>query len=485
MSNIQNVLQSNQTVLVKGSQLQAELSSEQVGIQLKAGDTLLGTVLSIIENEGGKTVNINVGENVLSAKLQDGMGLREGQTLNFAIKAFSSKNIIITPLFENTSADQSTIKALNAANIAINNDTITMVKEMMEAKLPINIESLQEMNKNLSNFPSTSISTMVEMKSLNIPITGNNVTQYESYKNYEHQVINEMQNILDELPHTFNSMVENGESSAALNLYGSVLKLFTQNNEQNVITSNDGMLVNEKNIQSQAQIQLHPQSESQVHPQERVDVANMPNGGSKILFNENNDNSARFFLSNEFMDNLRNVGLSDDTVNKVINTFKFGNSELAQKELLSEILKSFEASDLTNSIENTAWRKLFLSEDYNKLLKDNVSSQWLLKPEAVENKENIETFYQRLGNQIKHMAETVNNTAGAESKLGQATNNLQNNLDFMNQLNQVFQYVQLPLQMTGQNVHGDLYVYKNRREGCVQAFEVSTEHIEKPGSTNS
>ena len=71
------------------------------------------------------------------------------------------------------------------------------------------------------------------------------------------------------------------------------------------------------------------------------------------------------------------------------------------------------------------------------------------------------------------MAEAVNSSSLANSSLGQAANNLSNNLDFMNQLNQMFQYVQLPLQMTGQDVHGDLYVYRNKHKKMSEDGSVS------------
>ena len=102
-----------------------------------------------------------------------------------------------------------------------------------------------------------------------------------------------------------------------------------------------------------------------------------------------------------------------------------------------------------------------------------MSSQWHLKPLEVGNKENIENLYQRLSNQAKGLTNAITQNLGAESKLAQSANNLQNNLDFMNQLNQMFQYVQLPLQMAGQNVHGDLYVYRNKHKKISEDGSVS------------
>ena len=74
---------------------------------------------------------------------------------------------------------------------------------------------------------------------------------------------------------------------------------------------------------------------------------------------------------------------------------------------------------------------------------------------------------------MKGLSDAIVNTVGSESKLGQAVNNIQNNLDFINQLNQMFQYVQLPLKMAGQDVHGDLFVYRNKHKKMSEDGSVS------------
>ena len=198
MNVINNVSQQN-TVIIDGSRFTDQKAAEKP-LDLKPGSTIQGTVVSVSESEGGERIaTINVGDNVINAKLSDEMGLREGQTLNFSVRSNGASGVTITPLYENTSIDQSTLKALTAAGIEINNDTVQMVKDMMEAGLPIGKDALLEMNKNLSANPNTSISTMVEMKSLGIPINENNIVQYESYKSYEHQVTSAMEDIMNEL----------------------------------------------------------------------------------------------------------------------------------------------------------------------------------------------------------------------------------------------------------------------------------------------
>ena len=94
-------------------------------------------------------------------------------SLGNAASAYNTdnSNAAALKLLQNTSTDQSTLKALTAAGLEITNDTVSMVKEMMTTGLSIDKSSLLEMSKNLSMFPDTSVSTMVEMKSLNIPIS--------------------------------------------------------------------------------------------------------------------------------------------------------------------------------------------------------------------------------------------------------------------------------------------------------------------------
>ena len=491
MNVISNVSQQN-TVVIDGRHFGNQKAEEQP-LELKRGGTIQGKVVSVADGEGGeKIATISVGDNIINAKLSEGMGLREGQTLNFSVRSTGSSGVTITPLYENTSIDQSTLKALTAAGIEINNDTVQMVKDMMEAGLPIGKDALLEMNKNLSTYPNTSISTLVEMKSLGIPINDNNLVQFESYKNYEHQVTSAMEDIMNELPGAFSELTASGNNKAALNLYGSVLKLFSegegQSTSQTQAASAEVPLPNAAEA-AQQQEAVNPESgQAQVQGEKAITDGSQTQTANTVA----NGN----VLSESFIADLKNLGVHEEAIKNYENALKeLGKNpegdnpaaqaklETAQKELLKELSAAFERSDITSDQTAQTWKNVFSNNDYTKLLKDNMSAQWHLKPGEVEKKENVEQLYQRLGNQVKGLTNAIEQHLGAESKLGQTANNLQNNLNFMDQLNQMFQYVQLPLQMAGQNVHGDLYVYKNKHkkvseDGSVSAvLHLDMEHL--------
>ncbi len=478
MSIIGGVTGQNNTLNIDGSSLRGQEVSSQ-SLELKTGSTIQGTVVSISDTTEGKIATINIGDAEISAKLQDGMGLREGQTLNFSVRSASSGSVSITPLYENTSIDQSTLKALTAAGIEINNDSIQMVKDMMSASLPINKDALLEMNKSLNSFPNTSVTTLVEMKSLGIPIDDNNIKQFESYKNYEHQVTSTMESIIEDMPNAFSELMAAGKDTQALDLYGSVLKLFGQEITLSEDAKEAGPISN-----SLVDAEETANSEISKDPSQAVIKEGDVDEAGKAL--QEGAKQSSLELSGRFVDNLRNLGISEKTINTYSEALKeAANLDLsenpgqaakledAQKALLKELAESFEKADMSDPAESAAWKNVFSGKEYTKLLKDNMQSQWHLKPLEVGNKENIENLYQRLSNQAKGLTNAITQNLGAESKLAQSANNLQNNLDFMNQLNQMFQYVQLPLQMAGQNVHGDLYVYRNKHKKMSEDGSVS------------
>lgn len=495
MSSVGNVSQSNM-VQIDGRYLESA-GKEPVAIELKRGSVIKGTIMSVSDTEEGKIANINIGDAVISAKLTDGMGLKEGQTLNFSIRGTSRNGVTLLPLLENTSNLQSTIKALNAAGIEVNDKNIQLVKEMMEHNLPIDKNSLQEMAKNVSAYPDSDITTLVEMKSLNIPINDKNIAQYESYKNYEHQVIGELEEVIDELPKALDGLMENGDSAKAVNIYGSVLKMVTS--EEGTV-SKEGMTVSE----SAKELAGAQEGMAQEEAKEAGNVISSKEAGegtdkAAILENAIKEAMGRESATEEdgiigkdpnamagdsiknFADKLKNVGVNEADINKVLERAQDG--KLSETDLLKSLSQAFEKADLSDKNTLNAWKNIFSDDNFKNLLKDRISEQWLIKPEDVTEKENVDHLYQRLNNQVKNLSNMIQESGLAGTKVATAVNNLQNNLDFMNQINQMFQYIQLPLMMAGQNTHGDLYVYRNKNkkmseDGSVSAIlHLDMEHL--------
>lgn len=132
-------------------------------------------------------------------------------------------------------------------------------------------------------------------------------------------------------------------------------------------------------------------------------------------------------------------------------------------------------------------KRLFSSKEYQMALRSVMEQQWLIKPEELRQEHKVSELYDRLEAQMNQMEHLIR-AAGAEAQsFHTAAADVQSNIEFMNQVNQVYNYVQIPLRLSGQNASSELYVYRNRRnqsdpDGELTAFlHLDLEHL---GSTD-
>lgn len=108
-------------------------------------------------------------------------------------------------------------------------------------------------------------------------------------------------------------------------------------------------------------------------------------------------------------------------------------------------------------------QKLFAGKEFQTIFRSVIEKQWLLQPEELKQEHKVSGLYERLEQQLSQMEEAVRATGSTQNTFLQTASQIHGNLEFMNQMNQIYHYVQLPLKMSGQNANGELYVYANRK----------------------
>lgn len=145
---------------------------------------------------------------------------------------------------------------------------------------------------------------------------------------------------------------------------------------------------------------------------------------------------------------------------KLVNTTKLGYTpDKPVMQLLNE-LKGLLQSDA--NLPKEAMTRLFSSKEFGAVLKDALMQQWTIKPEELTGSDKINKLYEKMSSKLTAMAEMVENTGKDASGFMQLANEVKNNVSFMNQINELYTYVQLPLKMSGQNASGELYVYTKK-----------------------
>lgn len=147
--------------------------------------------------------------------------------------------------------------------------------------------------------------------------------------------------------------------------------------------------------------------------------------------------------------------------------------ELAQAEPEVTLKQSMTAEDFLNTLRDAlkqnqeygfaGMTKLFGSKEFAAILKNRAEKQWLLEPEQLREASKVSDLYERLDHQIKQMENVMKAAGVTQNSFVQTAADIRSNIEFMNQINQVYTYVQLPLKLSGQNASGDLYVYTNKK----------------------
>lgn len=108
-------------------------------------------------------------------------------------------------------------------------------------------------------------------------------------------------------------------------------------------------------------------------------------------------------------------------------------------------------------------QRLLASEPFKNLVKDALEQQWTVKPEKLSGSDQINKLYEKQNSQMNRMADVLKATGQESASFARMVSDIRGNVDFMNQINQAYSYVQIPLKMSGQNASGELYVYTNKK----------------------
>lgn len=89
------------------------------------------------------------------------------------------------------------LKALDTAGIPVNERTVTMVNAMMEEQMSIDKQSLMDMARAVATQPEVDVTTIVQMKKLDIPVTPEMANQFTNYKLDQSAITTQMNNFLN------------------------------------------------------------------------------------------------------------------------------------------------------------------------------------------------------------------------------------------------------------------------------------------------
>ena len=432
------------------------------------GQSVTGEVIE----KNGSDILLAIGKNqMLRAKLDAGIPVEEGQMMTFSIKNASGAKVILSPLYANTGNDPNVSKALQMAGIPENALTGKMVQTMMQEGMSIDRDSLSRMLRVVSANPEAKVETMVQLSRLEIPVTENTLFQMEAYKNLEHQITDGIFEIADALQNTAAVMINDGDAEGAVSLYREILSLLSEGESV------------QPQAEGEAQISVGLPLEETLPLKEAVRLLNeFLNGDAlqpdKEIVEENallRESGLQTEKGQEFLGQQKiESGLQTEGQQRAESSIQAdGGTPLKTIGGLLERLEKALLSDEIAPHQRESISRLFSGKEFQQAIKNEMIKQWLLTPEDVGKEHKAEELYEKLNSQLSRFSQTLNQSVGADTSLAKAVSNLSGNIDFMNQMNQMFTYIQLPLKLQSQEANGELYVYTNKKNLAKKDGEVS------------
>lgn len=500
--------------------------------ELSAGNIFEGTVNSV---RGGKvTLALGNGQTI-TARLEGKVDIRQGSSMFFQVKSNDGTTVSIRPYNGPGNAGNPILtNALTAAQVPVTERSLMMVDAMMQEQMPIGRQSILDMAKILLANPQTNVQTLVQMTKLGLPVTEEMAGQYERYLTDQHAMLGEMELLAG---HLTEALADEALSPAeALALFDRLAGIFLQGDAAQA--GAEPGLVNGDAVQDGEVSAWNPAELAAGAAAEQADGAELPAGqlmealakaesdGAGPLWQETGGASAADGTAQSQTEGGAGAASGGATLANLLTPEQqaaltrvlaeipalAGNTELfagadpdvyvntltdeagasaetgatAGTEATPVLNESLTAEEFVGALRHalaqngaegmSGMQRLFAGREFQIVFRDMIGQQWLLTPQDLKEENKIGSLYEKLDRQIRQMEAAARLTAGGGSgSLLQAASDVRGNIEFMNQMNQIYNYVQLPLKLSGQHANGELYVYTNKKnlrdpDGELSAF---------------
>ena len=499
---------------------QAEPITKKKGIErfassmseMEKGNVFEGTVNAV----KGKTVILGLSNGQqITARLDAKILLQPGQSMFFQVKSNDGNMVAIRPFtVDGAGANLTLLEALKEAGLPTSEEHLVMVNKMMEEQMPIGRNSLNEMARLMQSNPDIDVKTLVQLKKLELPMNIEFATQFESYLGDKQAISTALEAFMEALPETLSNEQLSPEMLTKMEC--DILTIVTENLSeeieipQQLVGNQVELVADEGLVGSKAQLMVAANGESETSSKMEMFENTVSMGEVSVENGKSSAGVEDVFV--KMKETLLGKGEAQSEVRQFQESLLKG--EVLQQELLNEktltapnslgsILNEEEQEylkgqlqvlfaeadqeyDASNINKNTSvvsvlkdiqellagnpqmgkkvLLEFFSGNECRALIKDALEQQWTIRPKDLEGSDKINRLYEKMERQLTRIEEIVKAAGQQENQIINLSENIRSNVEFMNQINEMYTYVQIPLKMSGQNASGQIYVYTNKKK---------------------
>lgn len=416
----QNNLSAQIQALVPGQILQGEVAETN------------GDMVKLILQMNGETVS-------LQARLEQNVAVSIGKSLLFQVKNNGS-SLSLSPLLENMAMGETAAKALESASLPLNETTVNMTTTLMQEGMSISKESLQSIYQEVLVNTNAELMDIIDLHKLNLPVTPENIEQMHAYKEMTHQISGGVEQMADDFVQVLQTLSENGQERTIMPMLQEMIQVLGE--EKSVGSIQQSM--------QEAEVTGFIQENNAVLTE--IDLRN------------SNEQMAVMNSSEKVLEELETMLRNSETADAGKITSSSNTSDMMKQ--LFELISSV-------STDKAALDKVLKSDIFSKVIHKFMQKNMLLEADTVADKEKVQEFYQKISKQLSGIADSLQSFGQEQNPMAKTVQNMSQNVNFLNQINQMYAYVQLPLKLSENNAHGELYVYSNKKHLASKDGEVS------------
>lgn len=444
---------------------QAPVSANSAIATVDVGQMFRGQILDITNN----MVSISMeGKGVLNARMLDSVSLNIGDNILFQIQENNGSNVIIKPQPESAGVmkDNAIFKVLDANGLMPTEKNYQIAEALMNRGMPVDKGHMQQLIQQSYKFPDASIDTLASLSKLGLPVNETNISQYQDYMNNSHQLSADLgrlaADIADFSTSAFNELGQSGNVSDMLELNRAILDIISDSSDfspetmQNIKVNPEAAPISEEIFQA-----------GDFVPEEN-ELLNSVQNEREVQGSINADT-----LGNELEKLAENMGMDREDINNIFDKL---NKMGFDKEALSKVAKESDSpvklmnnldtiiSNNAEKIPDEAIKDFFASKEFNALMNEGTKKKFSLNPEEMKNPKEIDDLYNKIYDKTNKLMDTLSHSgAGDSNNFNQSAKSVQERIDFMQNLNNMYVYAQIPVKTQSSEMNSDLFVYMNKK----------------------
>jgi hypothetical protein len=409
-----------------GNRVNVAKASKVNGKDFAKGQALKGEILDI--KQKNILIKLANGAN-LTAKLTDQMEFNIGQKVLFQVKEASPEQVLLKPIIDETynPKDNKLYQILEEAGVTTNEKNTEIVEKLLHNNMPVDKEFINKIITLSRQFKDTSVDKLILLVKNNIPVTSETINQLTNYENNNQSMKQDMISLV-------NQIID--DTDMDIDMKHKLIDIFMNDEIDNTTNTKIINNVNEKEINNI--------KDSQIVDNQIVKETSK----SEVSFKLGDVLSLEGIQ--ELKEEIDNTYLLKD--NNTLNLSK----DITLEKLVQEI-STLEIEEKDQSIINNIVT--------NKLLKTAVDKNIYLNKEALENPKLINEYFNDVYEKIINIIKLTRGvTEGKGNSIAKDAMKVKNNIEFINNLNNNFNYVQLPFKFGDKLLNSELYIFENKKE---------------------